>query len=87
MFSVNSGAVARRALTSTMRIISGGFMRDTIRLQKRQLYLTFDSLEESERATIRSLMTALKTRDVETYEHSARVIRLSLLLGRERDTR
>lgn len=85
MFSVKSGAVARRALRSTRGIISGGFMRDMIRLQTRRLYLTFDSLEESERATIKSLMTALKARDVETYEHSARVVPISLLLGRERD--
>jgi putative two-component system response regulator len=69
---------------STREIISGGFMRDTIRLQTERLYLNFDSLEESEHATIRSLMIALKTRDVETYEHSARVVPLSILLGRER---
>ena len=30
-------------------------------------------------------MTALKTRDIETYEHSARVVPISILLGRARD--
>lgn len=45
-----------------------------------------DLLEESgeaNRAILNSLLTALRTRDVDTYEHSKRTVRISLLLGRE----
>lgn len=58
-------------------------MRDMNILQTGSLQYTFDSLEEGQRATLRSLLVALKTRDAETYAHSARVVGLSLLLGRE----
>ncbi|HVF56600.1 MAG TPA: HD-GYP domain-containing protein [Pyrinomonadaceae bacterium] len=35
------------------------------------------------RATLKALVSTLRTRDAETYEHSKRVLRLGLLLGRE----
>lgn len=57
-------------------------MRDEIK-QGSFTYLTFDSPGETERAALRALLTALRTRDAETYEHSTRVVRFSLLLGRE----
>jgi putative nucleotidyltransferase with HDIG domain len=58
-------------------------MIDTVKLYKGSLHLTFDSLDDSQRATLRALLVALKTRDAETYEHSSRVVHLSLLLGQE----
>lgn len=63
--------------------IYGGYMRDTTKAHAESLHCIFDSLEEAQRATISALTVALKTRDAETYEHSTRVVGLSLLLGRE----
>ncbi|MGH9969919.1 MAG: HD-GYP domain-containing protein [Pyrinomonadaceae bacterium] len=42
-----------------------------------------NGLEEANRATLRSLLFVLKTRDADTYDHSRRTVRISLLLGRE----
>jgi HD-GYP domain-containing protein (c-di-GMP phosphodiesterase class II) len=42
-----------------------------------------DEGEEVERAILNSLLIALKTRDVDTYDHSRRTVNISLLLGRE----
>ena len=39
--------------------------------------------EEVERAILKSLLVALKTRGADTYDHSKRTVRISLLLGRE----
>jgi putative nucleotidyltransferase with HDIG domain len=39
--------------------------------------------DEVERAMLKSLLVALKTRDADTYDHSKRTVRISLLLGRE----
>jgi putative nucleotidyltransferase with HDIG domain len=45
---------------------------------------SFDPTEAlEERAMLRSLIMALRTRDAETYEHSIRVVKCSLRLGRE----
>jgi putative nucleotidyltransferase with HDIG domain len=39
--------------------------------------------EELERAMLKSLLVALKTRDADTYDHSKRTVKISLLLGKE----
>jgi putative nucleotidyltransferase with HDIG domain len=38
---------------------------------------------EVERAMLTSLLVALKTRDADTYDHSKRTVKISLLLGQE----
>jgi HD-GYP domain-containing protein (c-di-GMP phosphodiesterase class II) len=43
----------------------------------------FVHLEEADRATLRSLLAALKVRDADTYNHSERSVCCSLLLGHE----
>ena len=58
-------------------------MRDTAKSHAGSLHRTFDLMEEAQCAIVSALTTALKTRDAETYEHSSRVVSLSLLLGRE----
>ncbi|MCM3874575.1 MAG: HD-GYP domain-containing protein [Pyrinomonadaceae bacterium] len=42
-----------------------------------------DESEEVERAVLKTLLIALKTRDADTYDHSKRTVKISLLLGRE----
>lgn len=42
-----------------------------------------DQSDDVERAILKSLLVALKTRDADTYDHSKRTVRISLLLGRE----
>ena len=42
-----------------------------------------DESGEANRAILNSLLAALRTRDVDTYDHSKRTVCLSLLLGRE----
>jgi putative nucleotidyltransferase with HDIG domain len=42
-----------------------------------------DQSEDVERAVLKSLLAALKTRDADTYDHSKRTVKISLLLGRE----
>jgi putative nucleotidyltransferase with HDIG domain len=39
--------------------------------------------EEVERSILKSLLVALKTRDADTYDHSKRTVKISLLLGLE----
>jgi len=58
-------------------------MIDTAKSHTGSFHRIFDSLEEAHRATISVLTIALKTRDAETYEHSTRVVGLSLRLGLE----
>lgn len=51
---------------------------------KANLFLShLNESEEVERAVLKSLLIALKTRDAETYDHSKRTVKISLLLGRE----
>lgn len=44
---------------------------------------SFDNDEETNRAILNSLLAVLKTRDADTYDHSKRTVKVSLLLGRE----
>jgi HD-GYP domain-containing protein (c-di-GMP phosphodiesterase class II) len=41
-----------------------------------------DESEEVERAVLKSLLAALKARDLDTYDHAQRTVKISLLLGR-----
>jgi len=58
-------------------------MRGTGTSEAKQFISHFDESEEVERAVLNSLLVALKTRDADTYDHSKRTVRISLLLGRE----
>ena len=51
--------------------------------EAKQLISHLDESEEVERAVLKSLLVALKTRDADTYDHSRRTVKISLLLGRE----
>jgi len=57
-------------------------MTVAIRPQTTPLDPTSPALEEAERALLGSLVMALRARDAETYEHSARVVHCSLRLAR-----
>ena len=58
-------------------------MRATGTSEAKQFTSHLDQSEEVERAMLRSLLIALKTRDADTYDHSKRTVRISLLLGQE----
>jgi len=58
-------------------------MRGTSTRKAKQLMSQLDFREEFERAMLRSLLVALKTRDADTYDHSKRTVNISLLLGHE----
>ena len=58
-------------------------MRGTGTSEAKQFISHLDESEEVERAVLKSLLVALKTRDADTYDHSKRTVRISLLLGRE----
>ncbi len=58
-------------------------MRGTATRKARQFSSHLHESEEVERAMLKSLLVALKTRDADTYDHSKRTVRISLLLGRE----
>ena len=58
-------------------------MRGTSTSEVKQFISDLAESEEVERAVLNSLLAALKTRDAETYDHSRRTVRISLLLGRE----
>src|SRR4051812_21522229 len=58
-------------------------MRSAVKLYSESTPLTSAVIADGQHATFRSLLVALRTRDAETYAHSARVVKLSLRLGRE----
>lgn len=58
-------------------------MRSTVTREAKRSISHLDESEEVEHAVLKSLLVALKTRDAETYDHSKRTVRLSLLLGTE----
>lgn len=58
-------------------------MRDTGTRKAAQFIINLDESEEVERAILESLLAALRTRDADTYDHSKRTLRISLLLGQE----
>jgi putative nucleotidyltransferase with HDIG domain len=58
-------------------------MRRTGTREAKQFVGQLDESEEVERAILESLLVALKTRDADTYDHSKRTVKISLLLGRE----
>ena len=58
-------------------------LEELVEQRTRQLDLAMDCLEDSYRATLRSLIAALEARDSETHGHSERVVNYSLRLGRE----
>ena len=60
-----------------------GNMRGTGTSKSKLFISHLGESEEVERAMLNSLLVALKTRDAETYDHSKRTVRISLLLGRE----
>ncbi|MBA2524567.1 MAG: HD-GYP domain-containing protein [Pyrinomonadaceae bacterium] len=51
--------------------------------EAKQFISHLDEREEVERAMLKSLLIALKTRDADTYDHSRRTVKISLLLGHE----
>lgn len=58
-------------------------MRGTGTREAKQFISHLDESEEVERAMLKSLLVALKTRDADTYDHSKRTVKISLLLGQE----
>lgn len=60
-----------------------GNMRGTGISEEKQVIGHLEESEEVERAVLESLLVALKTRDADTYDHSRRTVKISLLLGRE----
>ncbi len=58
-------------------------MRATVTREATQFSSHLNASEEVERAILKSLLVALKTRDADTYDHSKRTVRISLLLGRQ----
>ncbi len=58
-------------------------MRGNSTMESNQFISHLDESEEVERAVLRSLLVALKTRDADTYDHSKRTLKISLLLGQE----
>ncbi len=51
--------------------------------EEEQVRDLLDESGEANRAILNSLLAALRTRDLDTYDHSKRTVCLSLLLGRE----
>lgn len=60
----------------------GGDMRMTVKQAVKSTHYA-SKLDEGNRAVLNSLMTVLKTRDADTYDHSKRTVKISLLLGDE----
>lgn len=58
-------------------------LEELVRQRTAALDQALHSLEGSYRTTLKALVTALETRDTETYGHSERVVTFSLRLGRE----
>lgn len=58
-------------------------MRATGTRKAKQFISHLDESGEVDRAMLKSLLVALKTRDADTYDHSKRTVRISLLLGQE----
>ena len=81
------GAVVRRALEHQELIVAKqqyeNRLEELVEQRTRQLDQALDCLEDSYRATLRSLIAALEARDSETHGHSERVVSYSLRLGRE----
>src|SRR5687768_5362017 len=61
----------------------GGDMRMTVKKAVESTHCASMTLDEGSRAVLNSLMTVLKTRDADTYDHSKRTVKISLLLGDE----
>ena len=58
-------------------------MRATATKSATQSHASFHDQEETNRAILNSLLVVLKTRDADTYDHSKRTVRLSVLIGQE----
>ncbi|CAN5844732.1 hypothetical protein BH18ACI4_BH18ACI4_25130 [soil metagenome] len=58
-------------------------MKGTAIREAKQVIGHFDESQEVERAILESLLVAPKTRDADTYDHSKRTVRLSLVLGQK----
>jgi HD-GYP domain-containing protein (c-di-GMP phosphodiesterase class II) len=57
-------------------------MRATATKNAKQTRELVDHHKETSRAILNSLLVVLKTRDADTYDHSQRTVRISLILGR-----
>jgi len=81
------GAVVRRALIHHKLLEDKrryeNYLEELVEQRTAQLDRALDSLQEAYRATLKSLVAALETRDAETHGHSERVVNYSLCLGRE----
>lgn len=81
------GAVVRRALIHHKLLEDKrryeNYLEELVELRTAELDRALDSLQEAYRATLKSLVAALETRDAETHGHSERVVNYSLCLGRE----
>lgn len=58
-------------------------MTGTAIRKAKQFSSHLDESEEVGRAMLKSLLTVLKTRDADTYDHSKRTVKISLLLAQE----
>jgi HD-GYP domain-containing protein (c-di-GMP phosphodiesterase class II) len=58
-------------------------MKSAVKLYSASTPLPSADTADGQHATLRALLVALRTRDAETYAHSARVVKLSLRFGRE----
>ncbi|MCP9496023.1 MAG: response regulator [Pyrinomonadaceae bacterium MAG19_C2-C3] len=81
------GAVVRRALIHHKLLEDKrryeNYLEELVEQRTAQLDRALDSLQEAYRATLKSLVASLETRDAETHGHSERVVNYSLCLGRE----
>jgi len=59
------------------------YLEELVEVRTAELDRALDSLQDAYRATLKSLVAALETRDAETHGHSERVVNYSLCLGRE----
>ncbi len=80
-------AVVRRALIHHKLLEDKrryeSYLEELVEIRTTELDRALDSLQDAYRATLKSLVAALETRDAETHGHSERVVNYSLCLGRE----
>ncbi len=81
------GAVVRRALAHHKLLEDKrryeNYLEELVEQRTVELDNALGSVQSAYRATLKSLVAALETRDAETHGHSERVVNYSLRLGRE----
>ncbi|MDT4969407.1 MAG: cyclic di-GMP phosphodiesterase [Acidobacteriota bacterium] len=75
-------ALEHRSLLHAKRCYEN-YLEELIDQRTAELNQTLDTLEDSYRTTLEALVSALETRDADTYGHSERVVSFSVRIGRE----